>query len=168
MEHGLNLDQISWHAGLPPYQHKTILGDLKKMVFIVKLLSLQKQQMLKFLKRIVTFSFVFHCMLNVVDINNGLVGIVDEFYVQGLCRRGEWMKEAREKKNAMEGVNKGGQKEQELGEWRREKNGRVGKKYKGWKRETVEKGAKEGEGQEADRAEEIPGQKGESRTEEGE
>ena len=68
----------------------------------------------------------------------------------------------------MEGVNKGGQKEQELGECRREKNGRVGKKYKGWKRERVEKGAKEGEGQEADRAEEIPGQKGESRTEGGE
>ena len=56
--------------------------------------------------------------LNVVDINNGLVGIVDELYVQGLCRRGVWEKEAREwKKNAVEGVNKeGGQKEQELGE----------------------------------------------------
>ena len=39
-----------------------------------------------------------------------------------------------------------------------EQNGRVGKKYKGWKR--VEKGAREGERQEADRAEEIPGQKG--------
>ena len=45
-------------------------------------------------------------------------GKKDEFYVQGLGRRGEWEKETREwKKKAKEGANKeGGQKEQELGE----------------------------------------------------
>ena len=60
-------------------------------------------------------------------------GKKDEFYVQGLCRRGEWEKEAREwKKKAMEGANKeGGQKEQENGEerWREEweKSTKVGR-----------------------------------------
>ena len=62
----------------------------------------------------------------------------------------------------MEGANKeGGQKEQEIGEWSREMARRMGE----WEKvqrleERVEKGAKEGERQEADRAEEIPGQKG--------
>ena len=82
-----------------------------------------------------------------VDVNNGLVGIVwaltgknkkDEFYVQGLCRRREWEK-----------LLGSGRKRQWRGQIRKsaertgvrrmekrdgEKNGRVGKKYKGWKR----------------------------------
>ena len=47
--------------------------------------------------------------------------------MQGLCQRGEWEKEAREwKKKAMDGANsEGGQKEQELGEWRREMERRM-------------------------------------------
>ena len=56
------------------------------------------------------------------------------------CRGERWEKEAREwKKKAMEGANKeGGDKEQELGEWRREMERRMGeweKEYKGWKRQ---------------------------------
>ena len=87
----------------------------------------------------------------------------DELYVQGLCQRGEWEKEAREwKKKAIKGANKeGGQKEQELGERRREMERRIWRVGKSTKvgRES-EKGAQEDERQKADRAEEIPGQNG--------
>ena len=81
----------------------------------------------------------------------GLVGIVraltgekNEFYVQGLCRRGKWEMEAREwMKKAMEGANKeGGRGEKENGEERWREEWESGKKVQ--RLEESRKGGKRG------------------------